>query len=74
MKNKEYLEWQLYNANEEQDRKLIKSIIKDLEILDLLKGNAELIAHDGIIDIKINYVNMYKDEFDKIMGWLNERN
>ena len=37
MTNKEYLEWQLGVANEEQDRKLIKSIIKDLEVLEILK-------------------------------------
>ena len=34
---REYLEWQLGVANEEQDRKLIKSIIKDLEVLEILK-------------------------------------
>lgn len=34
---KEHLEWQLGVANEEADRKLIKSIIKDLEVLSILK-------------------------------------
>ena len=34
---KEHLEWQLGVANEEADRKLIKSIIKDLEVLEILK-------------------------------------
>ena len=43
---------------------------KDIEVLEILKRKAELIVEDNIISIRINYINMFKDDFDKIMEWL----
>lgn len=50
--------------------KAIDNVEKDLEVLELLKSKAELIVEDNIISIKINYINMFRDDFEKIMEWL----
>lgn len=77
MTNKqEYLEWQLGVANEEQDRKLIKSIIKDLEVLELLKSKIGLNYIPTQVGIKqekyiLTGVEITKQEYEKIKEWLN---
>ena len=75
MTNKEYLEWQLYNANEEQDRKLIKSIIDDLEILEILKSKIGINYIPIQVGIKqekyiLTGVEITKQEYEKIKEWL----
>jgi len=54
-------------------RECCNAIEKDIEVLEILKRKAELITENGIISIKINYINMFKDDFDKIMEWLNDK-
>lgn len=48
----------------------LEIIHKDLEVLDILKSKAEIIAENDKVSLKINYINLFKDEFDKIMEWL----
>ena len=73
---KEHLEWQLGVANEETDRKLIKSIIKDLEVLEMLRPhlvNAGIGMFDNVEDNDIFHLklNLSGKEYKQIEEWLN---
>ena len=51
-----------------------ENVLKDLEVLDILKSKAEIIGENDKVSLKINYINLFKDEFDKIKEWLeNDR-
>ena len=44
---------------------------KKLEVLDILKSKSSLISNeDSWLCLNIDKINMFKDEFDKIMRWL----
>lgn len=44
---------------------------KKLEVLDILKNKSSLISNeDSWLSLNIDKINMFKDEFDKIMEWL----
>lgn len=50
----------------------IKVIEKDLEVLEILKNKSSLISNeDSWLSLNIDKINMFKDEFDKIMEWLD---
>lgn len=48
---------------------------KKLEVLDILKSKSSLISNeDSWLCLNIDKINMFKDEFDKIMRWLENEN
>lgn len=45
---------------------------KKLKVLDILKNKSSLISNeDSWLCLNIDKINMFKDEFDKIMEWLD---
>ena len=78
-KVREYLEWQLINANDSLGKEIITNIIQDLEVLEELKSiiksseikTTRVIDNNQVIDTQIVIPLIYIE--GKIKEWLEEK-